>query len=92
MNGKSENYICSPGKAFEKALQNNKIVLVFISPLVDSNIKTTGVAIVATRGSDNYSGKYTEISPINSSVTLSLDGSNLKVNSAIWIRINITVL
>lgn len=92
LNGKSESCICSPGKNFEKALQNNKIVLVFISPLVNSNIRSTGAAIVATRGSDDYSGKCTEISPINSDVTLSLDGSNLKVNSAIWIRINITVL
>ena len=92
LNGKSESYICSPGKNFEKALQNNKIVLVFISPLENSNIRSTGATIVATRGSNDYSGKCTEISPINSAVTLSLDGSNLKVNSTIWIRINITVL
>ena len=35
----SEVRICSPGKAFEKALRNNKIVLIFISTLDNSNVK-----------------------------------------------------
>ena len=89
----SEVHICSPGKAFEKALRNNKIVLIFISTLDSSNIKSTGFGIVATRGADNYSGKYTEFFPIDSDVIVSLDGNNLKINSSNnWLRANIITL
>lgn len=88
----SEVHICSPGKAFEKALRNNKIVLIFISILENSNVKSTGFGIVATRGVDNYSGKYTEFFPIDSDVIVSLDGNNLKINSSYWIRVNIITL
>lgn len=89
----SEVRICSPGKAFEKALRNNKIVLIFISTLDSSNVKSTGFGIVATRGADNYSGKYTEFFPIDSDVIVSLDGNNLKINSSNnWLRANIITL
>lgn len=89
----SEVRICSPGKAFEKALRNNKIVLIFISTLDSSNVKSTGFGIVATRGADNYSGKYTEFFPIDSNVIVSLDGNNLKINSSNnWLRANIITL
>lgn len=89
----SEVRICSPGKAFEKALRNNKIVLIFISTLDNSNVKSTGFGIVATRGADNYSGKYTEFFPIDSDVIVSLDGNNLKINSSNnWLRANIITL
>ena len=89
----SEVRICSPGKAFEKALRNNKIVLIFISTLDSSNVKSTGFGIVATRGADNYSGKYTEFFPIDSNVIVSLDGNNLKINSSNnWLRTNIITL
>lgn len=89
----SEVRICSPGKAFEKALRNNKIVLIFISTLDSSNVKSTGFGIVATRGTDNYSGKYTEFFPIDSDVIVSLDGNNLKINSSNnWLRANIITL
>ena len=89
----SEVRICSPGKAFEKALRNNKIVLIFISTLDNSNVKSTGFGIVATRRFDNYSGKYTEFFPIDSDVIVSLDGNNLKINSSNnWLRANIITL
>ena len=89
----SEVRICGPGKAFEKALRNNKIVLIFISTLDNSNVKSTGFGIVATRGTDNYSGKYTEFFPIDSDVIVSLDGNNLKINSSNnWLRANIITL
>lgn len=88
----SESYICSPEKNFEKALRNNKIVLVFTSPIDNSNIVSTGFGVVVTRAGDSYSGKYTEILQMYSGVTISLDGNNLKINSTVWLRVNIITL
>lgn len=63
--------------------------------LDNSNIRSTGFGIVATRENGNYSGKYTEIFPIDSNIIVSLDGNNLKINinsSNKWLRANIITL
>ena len=53
---------------------------------------STGFGIVTTRGDDNYSGKYTEIFPMDSDVIVSLDGNKININSNYWIRANIITL
>lgn len=92
-NGKisTSHYTYNPKKEFETTIQNNKIALIFTSPLSDSNIYSTGLGVVIARIGDSYTGKYTEILP-TSDTSISLDGNKIKINSTIWLTVNIIIL
>lgn len=93
LNGKisTSHYTYNPEKKFETTIQNNKIALIFTSSLGNSNIYSTGLGVVIARTGDSYTGKYTEILP-TSNTSISLDGNKIKINSTIWLIINIIIL